>query len=116
MMTKPFKQLMAAARRRVFTSERDVDRWLDQHGVRDPELRIAAKVELQAAGELATDQTTDFRLATDTAGYQPETPPLNPQMAALFRRAGVRLDRSYTHDELSNLFLQSGLDDVTHRM
>jgi hypothetical protein len=124
LMTKQFKDLMASAAVRRFSTEQDLDRWLDEHRITDPELRIAVKLQLQAAGRwqpegrrmsavgLATDQVRDAGLATDRARYAPPTPPVTPAMATWLRKAGLSLDLSYTDDQVTQALTRAGLDTL----
>jgi hypothetical protein len=84
--------------------------------VRDPAERISLKLELQAAGELETNEPlTVGELATDRGRHTPETPALSPEMRALFRKARLDPARTYSEGEVDQALADAALD-VTSRI
>lgn len=112
-MTHTLKTLMASAnvRRFTFTDEAAVDRWLTAQGVQDPQLRIAAKLELQAQG-LATDQGDPRGLATDTAVRAPA----GGHLQRLMDRAGIRPRATYDEREVDALLKAAGIEEIDTRV
>ena len=99
-MRKTLQDILASAQHYRFGNEANLDAFLLERGVSDPEQRIAAKLALAAAGEMATDQAHDDRLATDTARYQPETAPVSREVQAWMRKAGLDVTKAYSEPEL----------------
>ncbi|HEX9872526.1 MAG TPA: hypothetical protein VGC99_28800 [Candidatus Tectomicrobia bacterium] len=102
---KQLRDLLAAATHRRFSSEQMVNTWLDAQRIRDPEIRIAAKLSLAAAGKLATDQDRPAGPLAIDAGLQ-----------HLLDRIGVRSGRSYDEHHVDQMLQDGGITDIETRL
>jgi hypothetical protein len=102
---KQLKDLMAAATHRRFSSEQMVNDWLDTQRIRDPEIRIAAKLSLAAAGKLATDQED-----------RPAPGPRDAGLQHLLDRIGVRPGRGYDEHHVDQMLQDGGVVDIETRL
>lgn len=108
------RDLAARAVGHRFANEAAINRWLADQGITDPTERLSYKLELMAQGALATDQThAPGTLATDLSRHTPETAPLGPEVARLFRRAGLEPGRSYSPSEVDAALQQCDMDTTS---
>ena len=120
MSQKQLQAVLASARSHDFTSEAEVDAYLLERGLTDPTERICAKhtleasgqLDLRAAGEMATDQVTDYGLATDRQRYQPEPPGVSREIQTLMRKAGLGPDQTYTEAQLDEALSRAAIGTV----
>ena len=120
---------MAAAERRMFDSEREINDYLDAHGMREVELRIFAKHYLEATGkfrphapgrrvavqfELLTDQSPGTSLSTDLnpGGSRlatDEEAAIAPELRAWLRKSRIDPEQPLSDGELDQRLQDAGL-------
>jgi hypothetical protein len=109
------KDLAASAANKRLRSERDINRWLQEQGISDPETRIGLKVQLMAQGALATDQAGPYgRLATEDVAYRPGL----SEMDRLLVKLGTDLSsyQGLTERELDDKLTTAGITDPERRI